>query len=276
MSWRAARRVTKRVRKTHPNQPGTVPGWGGGKHSPRAGVQAGMSPRGSVHPRSWAYLLAVVAGFAFGALDQYLGSLRLLVLYGAWPSTVSQMSAPWLVLPFVFGMTQVSSGRAMRLGLVATQSALAGYFVLTLSPLEGVSLGAFPSSLVSLVVSAQNWVYIAAGTVTGDRVRAPGATLAGRPVVDQRRPRHGRALPRTRCPRGGRAALAAHERVDGGGCDRRRARPGLRGGHGHPRSRKQLSPYGQESSGGVLSSSPRSFRSCSSSSSCADSTSSRE
>lgn len=126
-----------------------------------------MSARGSVQPRSWAYLLAVVAGFAFGALDQYLGSLRLLVLYGAWPSTVSQMSAPWLVLPFVIGMTQVSSGRAMRLGLVATQSALAGYFVLTLSPLEGVSLGAFPSSLVSLVVSAQNWVYIVAGTVTG-------------------------------------------------------------------------------------------------------------
>jgi hypothetical protein len=111
--------------------------------------------------------VAVVVGFAFGGVDQYLGSLRLLVLFGEWPSTVSQMSAPWLVLPFAFGLTQVSSGRAMRLGLVATQSALAGYFVLTLSPLEGVSPGSFPSSLMSLVASGQNWIYIAAGAVTG-------------------------------------------------------------------------------------------------------------
>jgi hypothetical protein len=126
-----------------------------------------VASRGSEHPRFSAFLVAVIVGFAFGGADQYLGSLRLLVLFGEWPSTVSQMSAPWLVLPFAFGLTQVSSGRAMRLGLVATQSALAGYFVLTLSPLEGVSPGTFPSSLVSLVVSGQNGIYIAAGAVTG-------------------------------------------------------------------------------------------------------------
>ena len=114
-----------------------------------------------------AFLAAIVVGLGFGAIDQYLGSLRLLVWFGAWPSTVSQMSAPWLVLPFAVGCTQLRPGRAMLLGVVATESALVGYFVLTLSPLEGVPLGSFPSGLTSLVGSGQNPVYVVVGAVTG-------------------------------------------------------------------------------------------------------------
>jgi hypothetical protein len=96
------------------------------------------------------FLLAGVAGFVFGGADQYLGSLFLL---GPWTSTASQASAPWLALPFVFGATQAAPRRAMLAGMTAVMCALAGYFVMTLSPIESVPLSQFPSGLVHLVPS---------------------------------------------------------------------------------------------------------------------------
>jgi len=92
-------------------------------------------------------LAAVVIGFAFGGADQYLGSL---VSLGPWASTASVVSAPWLVLPFLFGATQTHRRKAMLLGLTAVASALAGYFALTISPLESVPLSHFPSDLIHL------------------------------------------------------------------------------------------------------------------------------
>lgn len=83
------------------------------------------------------YVIAIVCGVIFGGADQYLGSLAAL---GAWTAAVSGMSAPWLVFPFAFGTTQTDRRRAMTLGLVATYAALLGYFAMTLSPLEGVSV----------------------------------------------------------------------------------------------------------------------------------------
>src|SRR5262249_58567658 len=47
-----------------------------------------------------AYVLAALAGLAFGAADQYLGSFSAL---GGWTAAVSGLSAPWLLLPFVAG-----------------------------------------------------------------------------------------------------------------------------------------------------------------------------
>lgn len=110
------------------------------------------------------YLVAVIAGLAFGAADQYLGSR---VTLGSWAATVSLMSAPWLILPFVVGWTQDRARRAMRLGLVVTASALVGYFVMTLSPVEGVPIARFPADMVDLVRSGYNPVYILGGLVTG-------------------------------------------------------------------------------------------------------------
>ena len=81
------------------------------------------------------FAVAIVVGFAFGGADQYLGSL---ITLGPWTVSVSQMSAPWLILPFAFGYTQRRPGRAALVALVATASALTGYFALTLSPMEGV------------------------------------------------------------------------------------------------------------------------------------------
>jgi hypothetical protein len=68
------------------------------------------------------YLIAVIVGLGFGAGDQYLGTIR----FDPWAWTVSGMSAPWLLLPFVVGMTQGRARRAMALGLVATVAALVG------------------------------------------------------------------------------------------------------------------------------------------------------
>lgn len=110
-----------------------------------------------------AYLVAVVVGLAFGAADQYLGTIR----FGPWAWTVSGMSAPWLVLPFVVGMTQERRRRAMALGLVATVAALAGYFAMTYSPMESVPIERFFDGVLTMLRTGYNPLWIVAGTVTG-------------------------------------------------------------------------------------------------------------
>jgi Family of unknown function (DUF6518) len=157
-----------------------------------------------------AYLIVALVGLVFGAADQYLGSLRFLVLLGEWPSTASQVSASWLVVPFLAGCTQVRRDRAMRIGLVVTQAALVGYFAMTLSPFEGVPVAAVPRGAVSLVVTNGTWVlggliagplfgllghrwrvqrsWLSAGLVTGTLclepfVRSVVGQLHGAPVV---------------------------------------------------------------------------------------------
>jgi len=79
-------------------------------------------------------LVAVVVGLGFGAGDQYLGSL---VTLGSWTKTLSLLSAPWLVLPFAFGCSQLRARRAAIVGLVVTMSALVGYFLMIMGPVEG-------------------------------------------------------------------------------------------------------------------------------------------
>jgi hypothetical protein len=111
-----------------------------------------------------AYAVTVVAGFAFGALDQYLGSR---ITFGPWAATVSLLSAPWLLLPFLAGCTQTRARRAATLGLLAVLAALAGYFAMTYSPMEGVPLDRFWSGEISIVTSGYNLAYILAGLVLG-------------------------------------------------------------------------------------------------------------
>jgi hypothetical protein len=85
-----------------------------------------------------AFLVIVLGGLVFGAGDQYLGTVHAVAVMGAWSTSVSLLSAPWLILPFVVGTTQGRPRRAAVAGLVVTLSALAGYFAMTLSPIEGV------------------------------------------------------------------------------------------------------------------------------------------
>lgn len=114
-----------------------------------------------------AFVLAAFVGLVFGAMDQYLGSMSWL---GPWASTAAQMSAPWLVLPFVVGMTQERPRRAMILGLVATAAALAGYFAMTYSPMEihPWTFDRFVAGLVAVTTRERyNPLYILGGLVTG-------------------------------------------------------------------------------------------------------------
>jgi hypothetical protein len=114
-----------------------------------------------------AYLVAVVLGLAFGAGTQYLGTLTAGSVLGAWAWSVSGMSAPWLVLPFVAGLTQKDARRAMLLGLVVTLAALAGYFAMSHSPMEGVPLEDFPRRVLTMVRTGYNPAWIVGGIVTG-------------------------------------------------------------------------------------------------------------
>jgi hypothetical protein len=114
-----------------------------------------------------AYLVAALAGLLFGAGVQYLGTLTMGAVLGTWAWAVSGMSAPWLLLPFVAGMTQTRARRAMMVGLVVTLAALAGYFVMAQSPMEGAPIGRFVPRMVAMIGSGYNPLWIAGGLVSG-------------------------------------------------------------------------------------------------------------
>lgn len=78
-------------------------------------------------------LLALLLAAAFGAGDQYLGSLAL----HPWGADAAGLSAPWLLLAFLAGCSQRMPRRAALLGLACTAAALAGYWLMTDSPAEG-------------------------------------------------------------------------------------------------------------------------------------------
>ena len=113
------------------------------------------------------FLLVALLGLAFGAADQQLGTLT--AELGPWTSTAAQMSAPWLVLPFLVGTSQQEARRAAVLGLVVTASALVGYFAMTYSPLEihPWTFDRFTSGFVAVTTSGYNPFYILGGLVTG-------------------------------------------------------------------------------------------------------------
>jgi peptidoglycan/LPS O-acetylase OafA/YrhL len=106
--------------------------------------------------------LALLLAAAFGAADQYLGSLpgaHVWAAHIAWATDVSLLSAPWLLVPFLAGYTQREPRRAAVLGLACTLSALTGYALMTLSPVEHAeltlhSLGGFAWSSDRVLVGA--------------------------------------------------------------------------------------------------------------------------
>jgi hypothetical protein len=109
--------------------------------------------------------VAAAVGLAFGAGDQYLGSLKPMVALGPWTVSVSQMSALWLLLPFFFGWTQERPRRAMLAGLVVTLFGLIGYLGMMLGPAEGLETNRILPAAVAWIAS--NLVVIGGGMVTG-------------------------------------------------------------------------------------------------------------
>lgn len=80
---------------------------------------------------------------------------------------MSQLAAPWVLLPFLAGVTEDRARRAMVMGLVATVAGLLGYFGRTCSPWETIPVEEFPRCFVFLVRAPYNPVWIAGGLVTG-------------------------------------------------------------------------------------------------------------
>jgi uncharacterized protein DUF6518 len=105
--------------------------------------------------------LALVLSAAFGAGDQYLGSGHLWGI--GWPTDVSLLSAPWLVLAFAAGATQREPRRGALLGLACTYAAVLGYAVMTLSPVEHAHLTV--ATLRGFAVSERS--VLLGGIVTG-------------------------------------------------------------------------------------------------------------
>ena len=111
------------------------------------------------------WVVSLAGAAAFGAIDQYLGTVRFLVEFGRWPSTASQVSATWLLLPFLAGCTQRGARSAAAIGLVSTQVALAAYALMTVSPFEGVALATMPNALAAMVQA--NMIWVVCGLLTG-------------------------------------------------------------------------------------------------------------
>jgi hypothetical protein len=109
--------------------------------------------------------LALGLSAAFGVGDQYLGSLTGSghLWAAGWSSDVSLLSAPWVVLAFVAGVTQREARRAALLGLACTYLALLGYAAMTLSPVEHAHLTV--ATLRGFVVSER--LVLIGGVATG-------------------------------------------------------------------------------------------------------------
>jgi uncharacterized protein DUF6518 len=120
--------------------------------------QSEFAPR-LCHTSSMIMVFAAVLAALFGVSDQYLGSLS----GHPWMTDVSLLSTPWLLVPFLAGYTQRDPKRAALLGLVCTFSALVGYGVMTLSPVENAHMS---GQAVAGFIRSQSHV-IMGGIVTG-------------------------------------------------------------------------------------------------------------
>src|SRR5580692_5357323 len=88
-------------------------------------------------PRRVTTTIVVLAlACAFGAVDQYLGTFR-----SSFLTSVSGMSAPWLLMPFLAGLSQPGPRRAAWTGLAASWLAVLAYVAMVISPMEGTHLG---------------------------------------------------------------------------------------------------------------------------------------
>ena len=99
-----------------------------------------------------------VLALIFGSADQYLGTTHVIAHTGAWTTTLSNLSALWLIVPFLAGWSQRTPGRSAVAGALSLVAAFVGYWLLTLSPLEGVSGAQAAAGIAPLVRGHVPWL----------------------------------------------------------------------------------------------------------------------
>lgn len=110
-------------------------------------------------------MIALVAAVAFGVLDQGVQ-----LAHSSFLDSVSGLSAPWLLLPFLAGAWQSSRARAMLVGLVATWLAVSAYVLMIVSPMEGTH----PTVRQIAISAASQWLWYAGGLISGPLYGALG------------------------------------------------------------------------------------------------------
>jgi len=100
-------------------------------------------------------VFAALAGILVGAGDQALGSLT--PITWTWNYQAAEVSATWLVLPFVVGMCQRTTRRALIAGAVSALAAVVAYCAMILSPMEGVHLSSPFVQIVDTAYSQLPW-----------------------------------------------------------------------------------------------------------------------
>ncbi len=136
-----------------------------------AGIPAADSDPAA--PRRVTTTIVVLAlACVFGAVDQYLGTFK-----SSFLTSVSGMSAPWLLMPFLAGLSQPGPRRAAWTGLAATWLAVLAYVAMIISPMEGTHLGPRPTGVIGswnqlsphlvLATLGSQWLWFAGGLIAG-------------------------------------------------------------------------------------------------------------
>ena len=154
------------------------------------------------------WVVAALAGLVLGAGDQALGSLT--PISWTWNYQVAEVSATWLVLPFVVGMYQRTTKRAAIAGALSALTAVAAYCAMILSPMEGVHLSASLVQVVDTVYSQLPW-FLGASTRRA-ALRSSGPEVARRALADQLHRSRWNDVPRAgrTCARGADAPRQEH------------------------------------------------------------------
>jgi hypothetical protein len=119
---------------------------------------------GTVSLPRWRVIGLLLLAAGFGAADQWLGTSHLPGGYNPVATTISGLSAPWLLVAFCSGCTQTRPWKGAFIGLGATLAALAGYFAMMWSPAEGVHMTLATMGHQVIRTQAQN---VIGGLITG-------------------------------------------------------------------------------------------------------------
>jgi hypothetical protein len=102
-----------------------------------------MPLNAAVMRQSLAVLVALTAAFLFGAFDQWIGAHNNMF----WTQVSLDLSALWLVVPFIAGFMMSNQRKAVVMGFCTTCLSLLAFVLMIISPMEGTHFGPAPAHL---------------------------------------------------------------------------------------------------------------------------------